>query len=510
MTSAAAGGIVAVVRVLASLVLSTSTVIALAAGCSSGNGGGGDAGADAAADADPRPPTPPEWDRAVTRPSDGDAAQKRTACGFKAGDLPGETLGASTAVDKDIPVDTIVILMQENRSFDHYFSNLPAYLGRNDIQVAPANASNPDKAGGMTGMHVRQHAPRMCNLDTDHEWPGSHLEWNNGANDGFFEANDQPNKTPTEVYSGDRALWFYDQRDIPFYYDLAKTFAIGDHYHCSLLGPTWPNRMFLYSGTSFGMTYNAFPNNAAYEFPIKDMSVGDMLEKRHVDWNIFSDAGTPGMGVVHGAQTYGSRWGRSPLLKMTEFFARAKAGTLPPVSFVDGLFDKENAAVGNDEHPPGDVQVGQKFVYDVIKALMTGPQWSHAAMFLTYDEHGGFYDSVPPPAACKPDALPIKHEDGDNTPGEFDRLGFRVPLFVISPYAKKGYVAHGIYDHASILRFVESKFRMPALTARDANAEPLSEFFDWKNPTFTTPPTFAEPPIDQAAWDWCKQTFPSK
>jgi phospholipase C len=484
------------------LAVFTGAIIA-AAGCSSGNANPGDAGADSAADADPRPPTPPEWDRAVTRPADKDAETKRGSCGFKAGDLPGETLGASTAVDKDIPIDTIVVLMQENRSFDHYFSELPKYLGRNDIQVAPANASNPDKAGGMTGMHVRQHAPRMCNRDVNHEWPGSHLEWNNGANDGFFEANDEPNKMPAEIYSGDRALWWYDQRDIPFYYELAKTFAIGDHYHCSLLGPTWPNRMFLYSGTSFGMTYNNFPDNAAYEFPLHDMSIADMLEKRHVDWIIYTDAGTPGLGVVHGAAGF-TRWDRRPVAPLADFYAKAAAGTLPPFMFVDARLDKENAQIGDDEHPPGDVQVGQKFVYDVVKALTTSPQWKRLALFITYDEHGGFYDSVPPPSACKPDSLPLKHEMGDTTPGELDRLGFRVPVFVVSPYAKKGYVAHGIYDHSSILRFIESKFRLPALTARDANAEPMSEFFDWKNPAFMTPPTFAAPPIDQAAWDWCK------
>lgn len=480
----------------------SAAVLAPGAGCSSGNASPADAGADA----DPRAPTPPEWDRAVTRPADQDAAQKRAACGYKAGDLPGETLGASTAVDKEIPIDTVVVLMQENRSFDHYFSGLPAYLGRNDIQVAPTGAYNPDKAGGATGMHVRQHAPRMCSLDTNHEWSGSHLEWNAGKNDGFFEANDNPGKMPAEVYSGDRALWYYDQRDIPFYYELAKTFAIGDHFHCALLGPTWPNRMFLYSGTSFGMTYNSFPDNSTYEYPLHDMSVADLLEKRHVDWMVYTD-GVPGIGVVHGAGGY-TRWDRKPVAPMSEFFAKAAAGTLPPFQWVDARMNMEGALVGDDEHPPGDVQVGQKFVYDVVKALTNSPQWKHLALFLTYDEHGGFYDSVPPPSACKPDALPVKHENADTTPGEFDRLGFRVPFIVVSPYAKKGYVAHGIYDFTAILRFIEAKFRLPALTARDANAEPLSEFFDWKNPPFVTPPVFAEPPIDQAAWDWCKSTFP--
>ena len=450
----------------------------------------------------------------MPRPTDDEAKTKRAACGYKAGDLPSETLGASTPVDKDIPIDTIVILMQENRSFDHYFSQLPAYLNRTDIAVAPANASNPDKAGGMTGMHVRAHAPRMCNYDVNHEWRGSHVQYDDGKMDGFFETNDDaakaPNGAPPELYNGDRAFWYYDQTDLPFYYDLAKTFGIADHYHCSLLGPTWPNRMFLYAATSFGYTHNVFPAVLdEYAFPDKDMTWIDSLESRQITWSIFTDGAAPGLGVVYGGSGY-FRWGdHKPVQALAKFNELAAAGMLPSVSLVDPILGKENGSQ-TDEHPPADVQVGQKFVYDIVTTLMKSPQWKRMAIFITYDEHGGFYDSVPPPAACPPDARPQKREPNDTTDAKFDRLGFRVPLFVISPYTKKGYIAHNTYDHSSIARFVEAKFKLPALTARDANADVPMEFFDFQNPPYMTPPTFNAPPVDPASLSFCTTNFPPK
>ena len=468
-----------------------------------------DTTADGGDGTDTRPPTPPEWDRSVTRPDDGAAKSSRTACTFARGSLPAETLGKGTPVDKDIPIETIIVIMQENRSFDSYFGHLGKYAGRADIESAPDTTTLPDKAGGTSGTNAYQHAPHVCFLDTNHEWAGSHLEYNGGKNDGFVEANqgfgESSLKNPTpDLFAGARSLWWYDERDIPFYYELAKTFGVADHYHCSLLGPTWPNRMYLYSATSFGRTSNVFPDLTSYPFPGNDATIFDELEKRHVDWNIYN-ANSPGAAVVVGTSIL-DRWGRNPLHSIAEFMDAAAAGKLPSVVFIDPYLGAEGVD-RSDEHPPADIQVGQKFVSDIVHALFKSPQWKKSALFLTYDENGGVYDHVAPPTACAPDTTPPKLEKGDTTPGGFDRLGFRVPLVVVSPYAKKGYVSHVQYDHASITRFIQAKFKLPALSARDANAEAPFDMFDFSAPQFADPPVIAEPNVDQAQLDYCKATF---
>jgi phospholipase C len=463
---------------------------------------------------DTRAPTPSEWDRAVTRPDDKAASDGRAACKFAAGAMPAETLGASTPVDKDIPIETVIVLMMENRSFDSYFGHLNKYAGRTDIESAPDDTKLPDKAGGAPATHPYQHGKHLCFLDTNHEWSGSHKEANDGKMDGFYEVNqgwDQGelvNPTPA-LYDGERALWWYDERDIPFYYELAKTFAIADHYHASLLGPTWPNRMYLYAGTSFGKASNVFPELTLYTYPEKDSSIFDELEKRHVDWSIYyQDA--PGAGLLY-ATAILSRWGRNPLHNVQEFFDAASQGTLPSVVFLDPPGLAVDNADSADEHPPADVHVGQKFASDVVRAVMQGPQWKKTALFITYDEHGGVFDHVPPPSACKPDDTPPKLEGADvGTVGGFDRLGVRVPLIVVSPYAKRAYVSHAVYDHTSITRFLQAKFKVPALSGRDANADPLMDLFDFKAPAFVDPPNLPQPTIDQAELDYCKTTYVKK
>ena len=148
---------------------------------------------------------------------------------------------------------------------------------------------------------------------------------------------------------------------------------------------------------------------------------------------------------------------------------------------------------------------------DVVHALFKSPQWSKSALFITYDEHGGLYDHVAPPSACAPDAvLPILEKSDSAFPGKFDRLGFRVPLLVVSPFAKRAYVSHVVYDHSSITRFIETKFKLPALSGRDANADPLMDVFDFQNPPFVTPPDIPEPAVDAAELAYCEATFKKK
>jgi phospholipase C len=451
-------------------------------------------------DSGPPPPPPPLTDQ--------QAADARGACQFKRDALPADTLGPSAPLGSAIPIENIVVLMQENRSFDTYFAKLNEFGQRNDVELAPPTATNPDGDGGLKGF---VHAPHLCVLDTNHEWSGTHEEWNNGKMDGFFRANDgwngentMPDGGAPSLLDGQRALWWLDQSDLPFYYLLATTFAIGDHYHASLLGPTWPNRDFLYAATSFGITDQRWPDLSGSPYPDVDVVIFDRLEKAGVTWNIFGD-GLPGAAVV---LTVGivNRWGRDPLLPMSEFFARAKAGTLPQVSFVDPHLGNQGPAQ-NDEHPPADVQVGQAFAANVVTAMFASPQWPKSAMFLTYDEHGGFYDHVAPPSACPPDDTAPILASGDTTVGGFDRLGIRVPITVVSPYTKPRYVSHVTYDHTSVLRFIEAKFALPALTARDANAEAMFDFFDFSKPAFLVPPSLPAPPVDQFELLYCETTF---
>ncbi len=457
---------------------------------------------------DPDPVVTPD---ASTPPDDVTAAAGRAACRYGRGALPAQTLGTSAPLGRAIPIDTIVVLMLENRSFDSYFSHLGKYAKRTDIESAPDTASNPDKTGPVPGAsHPTFHAPHLCLLDTNHEWSGSHLEWDEGKMDGFVEANEGfferfPDGGAPSLKDGSRAMGWFDERDIPFYYELASTFATGDHYHSSILGPTWPNRDYLYAATSYGVIDNTWPEFGDSPYPKKDIVIFDLLEKKQISWNIYAD-GLPGAAVTV-ALGIVNRWaGRNPILKTSDLFAQAAAGSLPQVVFIDPKLGTDEPD-SNDEHPPGDVQVGQKFTSDVIHALFKSPQWDRMAIFVTYDEHGGLYDHVPPPPACAPDdRAPIQHV-GDTTKGGFDRYGVRVPMTVVSPYSKPAHVSHVVYDHTSILRFIEARFELPALTKRDANAEAMFDFFDFSKPAFATPPVIAEPTIDQAELLYCVNTF---
>jgi phospholipase C len=509
-------------RSLALSLLLAAVPVAVFPSCSSsnkgsgGSSGGDDAGGDDAGD-DGAVPTPPAWDQPVTRPDDGTADNGRSSCQYKRGDMPAATLGPSYPLDSDIPIDNIVVVMMENHSFDSYLGHLNQFANRTDIESAPANAANPGTDGNPVPW---QHAQHLCTLDTDHEWSGTHKEIDNGAMDGFVKVNDgygggsdldagppADGGPANPLASGSRAMWWYDQTDIPFYYQLASTFSIADHYHCSVPGPTWPNRMFLYAATSFGETTNTFPDISAYPFPDNDASILDELEKRHASWLLYAD-GAPGAGTVYGTAG-ATRWGRHILAPFSQFQQDAKNGTLPQVSFVDPNLNSEmNHGAGTDEHPPGDIQSGELFVSQVVQAVTSSPQWAHTALFITHDEHGGFYDHVAPPKACAPDTKAPILDPGDTTQGGFDLYGVRVLLIAVSPYAKKGYVGHTTYDHTSIARFIEAKFKIPALTARDANATPPTDLFDFKNPpAFLTPPSLTTPTVDPTELQYCESTF---
>jgi len=262
-----------------------------------------------------------------------------------------------------------------------------------------------------------------------------------------------------------------------------------------VLSQTFQNRLYLYAGTSFGVIRNNISGST-------HMSIFQLMDQNNVDWKIYTDQYPLSFGSI--LFKYVADHASTHVFPMSQYYSDAQAGTLPSVSFVDPKF-LADAQHEEDEHPPADVQVGQKFVADVTNALMASPNWSSSAMFLTYDENGGFYDHVAPPAAPVPDNIPPNLQSGDVS-AAFNRYGFRVPVVVVSPFSKPHYVSHVVDDHTSILRFIELRFGMPAMTNRDVNADPMLDMFDFSSPHFATPPTLATAVVDPTQLAACPTT----
>jgi phospholipase C len=450
-----------------------------AVGGAGGTGGSGASGGSTA---------PPEWDRPVTPPPDGEAESKRASCGYAKGALPAETLGQSTPTGQEIPIDHILVVMMENRSFDHYFQKAPEK--GIPVDVAPADFSNPDP----TGKPIKIFRDNVyCIADPAHGWTAVHKQANGGKMDGFVTTNtgdgEKMNCGPLTGLKGDRAMSYYEEEDIPLIYFLARNFSVADRYFCSVLGPTWPNRMYLYGASSFGRTGNDFPENV-------EATIFDQLEARGVSWKVYRTT-TPGFAIM--LDTYLKFKDR--VVSIDAYHADAAAGTLPQVAFVDPGIAREGYDQ-SDEHPPAIMEVGQNWIGKVVDSLARSPQWSKSAMFITYDEHGGFYDHVVPPKACPPDD---RTNPQANPPVGFDQLGIRVPMMVVSPFARKGYVSHTVFDHTSIVRFIQARFTLPAMSNRDANAAAPFDMFDFAAPPSLTPPTIPVPAIDPAKLAACKE-----
>jgi phospholipase C len=375
----------------------------------------------------------------------------------------------------------VVVMMQENRSADTYFGHLNTFQPAYEAEPATGNP-NPIAAGTIVPFHKTS----LCeSSDLNHTWNGEHQAWDNGAMDGFTAANDisSANSDPSDP-TGSRSMGYYTQADLPYYYSLYNTFATGDRYFQDVLGPTFPNRFYLLAGTSFGHIQNDSPPNGG--FPNK--TIFELLGNAHVSWKIYS-AQFP-FGEFF---SYVLKNAKRHVFPISSYYYDAQHGRLPAVSFVDPIFDSTVNAE-TDEHPPSNVQVGQRFAYSVVTALEKSRDWKSSALFLTYDENGGFYDHVAPPAAVAPDAIPPMLQPGD-TVAAFNQLGPRVPVVVVSPFAKAHYVSHVVHDHTSITRFIETRFNLPSLTARDAASNPMLEFFNFSTRTFKVPPSFPAPSI---------------
>ena len=410
------------------------------------------------------------------------ALERREACEFKKGAMPEQTLDAEGPIGQRIPIDTFVIVMQENRSFDHYFQQLPKF-GQPDADVTPKGYVNFDP-------HEKRdvapyHATQLCGKDTRHDWNSAHKQFNDGKMDGFVA---------TSNPKGKRALGYYDANDLGYYYALANTFGIGDRYFASMLGPTWPNRMFFHSASSFGHIGNTAPRAIPEE-----QSLFHQLSRKGIEWVVYAEGLTfeekifPHLHDIKGDH----------FKDLDGFFADAKNNTLPAYVWIESTYGGPDAT---DEHPPADVQLGQRFVARVIDALMKSPAWAHSALFIMYDEPGGFFDHVPPPPACVPDEIEPLLEKR-HVRARFDRLGMRTPFIVVSPFAKAHYVSHQVYSHSSVPRLIQARFELPALSARDANSSVPYDMFDFEHPPFATPPALPLAFVDEMASRICHARY---
>ena len=399
---------------------------------------------------------------------------------------------ATSAKPPNAAIDHVVVLMQENRSFDHYFGQLHAE-GQPGVDPEPATG-NPNPLNPSGAPITPFHKTNYCETsDLNHSWKGTHLEWDNGLMDGFTAQNDVNSENSDSADpTGSRTMGFYDRSDLPFYYGLANTFGIGQQYFASVLGPTFPNRFFLYAGTAFGHIQNDFSGPGGYTQP----TILRLLTNAGISWKVYYSQ-VPFAGLFSDFQQHPQNGAT-----IDQYFADARNGTLPQVAFVDPVFIA-SANTETDEHPPSNIQVGEQFSASVINALTASPNWRHSALFLTYDEHGGFYDHVAPPSAAVPDniAPPSGASPIDNA---YDRYGIRVPMIVVSPFARPHFVSNTVNDHTSILAFIELRFGLPALTKRDASANPMLEFFDFSRATFGKPPVLPAAPLDPAHAAQCQ------
>ena len=387
----------------------------------------------------------------LTVPPDPAAAQ-RASCAFGQGALPAQTLGVPAALSSQIPIRHIVIMMKENRSFDHLFGNLYKE-GQPNAEPEPATFTNPDLTGAAVAPF---HETTTClPIDPGHQSESVSACLASGAMTGFVQ-----NAALTTSTDGHSVMGNYDSSDLPFYFWLASTWALSDQHFAAVASGTYANRNFYLFASNAGVvdTGITYPNAAT-------PSILQLLMNAGFTWGAYTDS-QPFSGTADwDATTPGVH-------SFKDFLNACDQGTLPNVAFVDGVEDT------TDDHPTADLQAGEAWSREVYEHVTGSPQWSRLAMLYTYDEAGGFADHVTPPNAClsEPSTSP------------FIQMGPRVPLVAISRWAKLGYVSHVVHDHTAITRFIETVFDLPALTARDANSDALLDLFDFACSQPETPP----------------------
>jgi phospholipase C len=381
----------------------------------------------------------------------------RTACTFTAGATTDSTLGSVSAARANIK--NIIVMMKENRSFDSLLGQLAASGLQPDAEPMLTTFTNPDTNTPPVQIAV-QHATTTCiGSDPGHQWVEMHNQVDGGKMDGFVK-----NAATTTNTSGVFSMFYYTQDDLPFYYWLASTYALNDRHFASARTGTYPDRDFLMLGTADGVTCTGcgYPSTSL-------PTIFSKLTAAGVTWGVYSDG-----SILSGTLNWTTA--NPNVYSFGTFMTQLQAGTLPQVAFVDGV---DNVT---DDHPTADLQMGEMWTREIYQAAVASSLWPHLAILWTYDEGGGFFDHVAPPnAGC------ASGNANDATQGS-NELGVRVPMAVISPYARRHYVSHIAQEHTSLTRFIETVFSLTAMTNRDANADALLDMFDFNCPPMLTPP----------------------
>jgi phospholipase C len=393
-------------------------------------------------------------------------------------------------------VEHVVILMQENRSFDHYFGTLSGVRGFSDPHVRTQRVGGKnypvwdqfgyqpgvgaDASGFLQPFRLVTHLPSENGQSTNdiaHTWAPQHGSWDNGAMDAFVRTH----VSADGARNGPVTMGYYARADLPFYYALADAFTICDSYYCSVLGPTDPNRIMAISatidpaGSHGGPVVETFGDRIAQTGRFSWQTMPERLLAAKVSWKVYNgDLGLLGLSPFPYFAAYDDIFSvtgielaeRAFVPQYPETFTRDVAsGRLPSVSWII-------PPLAECEHPAAPPAWGEYLVSHVLATLVANPEvWAKTVLFITFDENGGFFDHVPPPVA--PPGTPGEYLTGAHLPAAARGirgpvgLGFRVPCLVVSPFSRGGYVCHDTFDHTSLLRFIETRFgvEVPNLSA---------------------------------------------
>jgi len=375
------------------------------------------------------------------------------------------------------PFDTVVVLMMENRSFDHMFGWLPGANGRQQGLIYA------DLSGALQSTWPLAPDFQGCTYkDPDHTWRGIAMQYADGRCDGFLKTAPLGDRFP---------IGYYVQEDLPILSVLATSYTMFDNYFCSMMGPTWENRLYQLSGTTQIDMPDGFPTSDEMRPCLIPTAIFDRVR----------DAGLTAAYYYHGEPMTGLFYSKKYddiSYPIAQFYDDAAAGRLANVVFVDPDYTDaaEDNGSSNDYHHCGSVLVGEEFVASVHDAVAASPQWDRMVFVLNFDEHGGFFDHVAPPP-CEDDTVQV----GSGPFPDLKRLGFRVPAIAMGPFAPRKIEKAGPYEHCSILRMIEWRWGLAPLRLRDATARNLALALDFgtrrdpiKLPPFKAPPpkTFPE------------------
>jgi phospholipase C len=380
--------------------------------------------------------------------------------------------GSGLPAPRNMLIDHFVVLMMENRSFDHYFGWLADADGiQQQSFTDPAGNSVPTRHFSTLGSGGMEY--KGCgHPDPGHGWDSGRAQLLGG-----FLADGSGND--------EFALTYYNSGELGFIHEAARPYTLYDRFFCSLLASTWPNRYYKWSAQSGGLKTNDPPVGTAgnqWE-TIFDRAIGRGVTARYY-------ASDLPFSAVWGPR--GASW-TNPI---TRYYADCAAGTLPNISFVDPPFRDGGGGDGlsADEHPLGDVRLGQAFMADVVNAFVSSSSYRRGALFVIYDEWGGFFDHVTPPSVPDDRSSADLYED-------FGQMGFRIPGLAVSPYARGQRkrsspafrVDHGQYGHESILKLISYRFGLGDLTLRMSQARNIGMSFDWEHADFDAP-ALPDPP----------------